>query len=185
MAIGLLSTEQLMDTDPGAALATWTAYMHRLAGRIRRQQKLRLRKWEQHQAEARRIGQPLPLTPDYSRGLGARLDAMERARKRERLLEMALGVFDAAGVVRLRLHREADVASVGDLLVYSLEELEAVAERKGGIRRLLDEIYYEASSITTIAYGRGPASVATAPFPPYDCVAREVPNSSGFAAGER
>ena len=28
---------------------------------------------------------------------------------------------DAAGVVRLRLHREADVASVSDLLVYSLE----------------------------------------------------------------
>ena len=28
---------------------------------------------------------------------------------------------------------------MSDLLVYSLEELEAVAERKGGIRRLLDE----------------------------------------------
>ncbi len=33
MAVGLLSTEQLMDTDPGAALATWAAYMHRIAGR--------------------------------------------------------------------------------------------------------------------------------------------------------
>ncbi len=52
---------------------------------------------------------------------------------------MALGVFDAAGVVRLRLHREADVSSVGDLLVYSLDEWETVAERKGGIRRLLDD----------------------------------------------
>ncbi len=52
---------------------------------------------------------------------------------------MALGVFDAAGVVRLRLHREADLSSVGDLLVYSLDERETVAERKGGIRRLLDE----------------------------------------------
>jgi hypothetical protein len=52
---------------------------------------------------------------------------------------MALGVFDAAGVVRLRPHREADVATVSDLLVYSLEELEAVAEATGGIRRLLDE----------------------------------------------
>ena len=32
MAMGLLSTEQLMDTDPGAALTTWATYMHRLAG---------------------------------------------------------------------------------------------------------------------------------------------------------
>jgi hypothetical protein len=62
---------------------------------------------------------------------------------------MALGVFDAAGAVRLRLHREADVALMSDLLVYSLNELEAVAERKGGIRRLLDEKWskvYKATS---------------------------------------
>lgn len=62
---------------------------------------------------------------------------------------MALGVFDAAGVVRLRLRREVDVYSVGDLLVYSLDELEAVAERKGGVRRLLDEKWakvYKAST---------------------------------------
>lgn len=78
-------------------------------------------------------------TSDLSRGMGAWLDALERTRKREQLLKMALGVFDAAGVVRLQLHREADVSSVGDLLVYSLEELESVAERKGSIRRLLDE----------------------------------------------
>jgi len=70
--------------------------------------------------------------------MGARLDALARTTKRAQLLEMALGVFDAAGVVRLQLHREADVSRVSDLLVYSLEELEAVAERKGGIRRLLD-----------------------------------------------
>jgi hypothetical protein len=149
MAVGLLTTEQLMDTDPGAALATWVAYLHRLAGRIRRHQKLRFRKWQLHQAEARRTGKPLPLTPDRSRGMGARLDALERTKKREQLLEMALGVFDAAGVVRLRLHREADLASVSDLVVYSLDELEAMAERKGGIRRLLDEKWaraYKAAS---------------------------------------
>jgi hypothetical protein len=41
------------------------------------------------------------------------------------------------------------VASVSDLLVYSLEELEAVAETKGGIRQLLEERWakvYKASS---------------------------------------
>jgi hypothetical protein len=52
-------------------------------------------------------------------------------------------------VVRLRLHREADVSSVGDLLVYSLDELEAAAERNGGVRRLLEEKWaraYKAAS---------------------------------------
>jgi hypothetical protein len=139
MAVGLLTTEQAMDTDPGAALATWIAYLHRLAGRIRRKQKLRARQWAQVHAERRRAGKPLLLAPDLARGMGARLDTLARTRKREQLLEMALGVFDAAGVVRLRLHREADVANVSDLLVYSLEELETIAEQKGGIRLLLDE----------------------------------------------
>jgi hypothetical protein len=139
MAAGLLTTEQAMDTDPGAALVTWVAYLHRLAGRIRRQQKRRVRQWAQLHTERQRAGRPLLLAPDLSRGMGARLDALARTRKREQLLEMALGVFDAAGVVRLRLHREADVSTVSDLLVYSLEGLEAVAEAKGGIRRLLNE----------------------------------------------
>jgi hypothetical protein len=149
MAVGLLTTEQAMDTDPGAALATWVAYLHRLAGHIRRKQKLRARQWAQVHAERRRAGKPLPLAPDLVRGMGARLDTLARTRKREQLLEMALGVFDAAGVVRLRLHREADVANVSDLLVYSLEELETIAEQKGGIRLLLDEKWakvYKANS---------------------------------------
>jgi hypothetical protein len=53
-----------------------------------------------HQAEARRTGKSLPLTPDLARGMGARLDTLERTRKREQLLEMALGVFDAEGAIR-------------------------------------------------------------------------------------
>jgi hypothetical protein len=79
-----------------------------------------------------------------------RKDPVECIRKRAQSLEMALGVFDVAGVVRLQLHREADVSTVSDLLVYSLEELEAVAEKKGGIRRLLDEKWakvYKASAL--------------------------------------
>ncbi len=94
--------------------------------------------------------------------MGARLDALERARRREQLLEMALGVFDAAGVVRLQLHREADVSSVSDLLVYSLDELEAVAERKGGIRRILDEKWAKAykANISRGVFGRSNLSNA-------------------------
>jgi hypothetical protein len=66
---------------------------------------------------------------------------------------MALGVFDAAGVVRRHLHRETDVSSVSDLLVYSLEDWEAIAETNGGIRRRLDEKWakvYKANSTRSI-----------------------------------
>lgn len=110
MAIGLLRTEQAVDTDPGAALATYIAYMTRIAGRIRRQQNHRVRQWELHQAEQTRTGKPPAIVPDLSRGRGARLDALTRTKKRAQLLKMALGVFDAASVVRLQFHREADVS---------------------------------------------------------------------------
>jgi hypothetical protein len=62
---------------------------------------------------------------------------------------MTLGIFDAAGVVQLQLHRGADVCSVSDLLIYCLKDLKAIAGAKGGIRRLLDEKWtkvYEASA---------------------------------------
>jgi hypothetical protein len=81
----------------------------------------------------------VPLMPDVRLGLGARLDAPTRAEKRAQLLHMALGVFTSAGVVHLRVQREADVTNLGDLLLYSLDDLEAIAAEKGGIRQLLDE----------------------------------------------
>jgi hypothetical protein len=55
------------------------------------------------------------------------------------LLDMALGVFSSAGVVHLRVQREADMSNLGDLLLYSLDDLEEIATKKGGIRQLLDE----------------------------------------------
>src|SRR5262249_12373883 len=79
MVAGLLTPEQAMDTAPGAALVTYVAYLHRLAGRIRRQQQLRIRRWEQAQTEQRRrSGKPLSIVPDLSRGMGARLDTLGR-----------------------------------------------------------------------------------------------------------
>ncbi len=75
----------------------------------------------------------------FSVGLGARLDTATRTQKRWMLLEMALGVFTSAGVVHLRVQREADVSNLGDLLLYSLDDLEDIAAKKGGIRQLLDE----------------------------------------------
>ena len=55
------------------------------------------------------------------------------------LLDMALGVFTSAGVVHLRVQREADVSNLGALLLYSLDDLEDIAAEKGGIRLLVDE----------------------------------------------
>jgi len=142
MAVGILTTLEGMDTDPGAALVSYVAYLNRIAGRIKRQQKRRAAAWRQkaHDAnEASLDGSPPPFTPDLHRGLGARLDTPVRAQKVKLLLDMALGVFTSAGVAHLRVQREADIANVGDLLLYSLDELEEVATEKGSIQSLLDE----------------------------------------------
>ncbi|HEV8191524.1 MAG TPA: hypothetical protein VGP82_08565 [Ktedonobacterales bacterium] len=81
------------------------------------------------------------MTPDVQHGLGARLDTPTRAQKRAQLLDMALGVFTSAGVVHLRVQREAEVSNLGDLLLYRLDDLEDIAAKKGGIRQLLDETW--------------------------------------------
>ena len=139
MAVGVATTLEQMDTDPGAALVSYVEYLHRIAGRIKRQQNKRAAAWRRKEQEAARLGFPPPLMPDLQRGLGARLDTPTRAEKRAQLLDMALGVFTSAGVVHLRVQREADVSNLGDLLLYSLDDLEDIAAEKGGIRQLLDE----------------------------------------------
>jgi len=138
MAAGVLTTLEAMDTDPGAALVSYVAYLTRIAGRIKRSQKRRAAAWRRQEQEAMRRG-AVPLLPDVRRGLGARLDTPTRMEKRAQLLATALGVFTSAGVVHLRVKREADVANLGDLLLYSLDDLEEIAAGKGGIRQLLDE----------------------------------------------
>lgn len=45
----------------------------------------------------------------------------------------------SAGVAHLHVQREADVSNLGDLLLCSLDELEDISAKKGGIRQLLDE----------------------------------------------
>jgi hypothetical protein len=139
MAVGVATTLEAMDTDPGAALVSYVAYLTRIAGRIRRHQKRRAAAWRRKEWEVANLGFPPPLIPDLHRGLGARLDTPTRAQKREQLLHMALGVFTSAGVAHLRVQREADVNNVGDLLLYSLDELEEIAAERGGIRQLLGE----------------------------------------------
>lgn len=55
------------------------------------------------------------------------------------MLDIALGVFSSAGVFHLRVQREADASDLGDLLLYSLDDIEVIAAQKGGVRQLLDE----------------------------------------------
>ncbi|HEV8194682.1 MAG TPA: hypothetical protein VGP82_24785 [Ktedonobacterales bacterium] len=117
MAVGLTTTLEQMDTDPGAALVSYVGYLHRIAGRIKRQQNKRTAAWQRKEQETSRLGHPSSLVPDLERGLGARLDTPTRAEKRWLLLDMALGVFSSAGVVHLRMQREADVSNLGDLLL--------------------------------------------------------------------
>jgi hypothetical protein len=38
MAVGVATTLEAMDTDPGAALVSYVKYLYRIAGRIKRQQ---------------------------------------------------------------------------------------------------------------------------------------------------
>jgi hypothetical protein len=139
MAVGITTTWEQMDTDPGAAVLAYLKYLHRIAGRIKRAQNKRTAAWRSQDQQAQRQGLPSLLIPDLDRGLGARLDTPTRAQKRHQLLDMALGVFTSAGVVHLRVQREADVSNLGDLLLYSLDDLEDIAAAKGGIRQLLDE----------------------------------------------
>ena len=68
----------------------------------------------------------LPLAPDVRSNLGARLDMPTRATKRKLLLDIALDVFTSAGIAHLQVQREADVSNLGDLLLYSLDELEEI-----------------------------------------------------------
>src|SRR5258707_14772787 len=83
-------------------------------------------------SERQRVGRSLPLMPDLWRGMGAWLVALARARKREQLLEMALGVFDAAGGGGPRVHPEAGVPSGSGPLGLPLGGVGKGGRKEGG-----------------------------------------------------
>src|SRR5260370_42537785 len=100
--------------------------MRGLAGAIRRRQEAHLAEWRRRGLRAR--------AEDVRRhGMGATLD---RVRKVEDLLNMALGVFTSAGVVHSSL---SGMTSVADLLGLLLEDFEVLAKEKGGMAQLLFE----------------------------------------------
>jgi len=181
MAVGVLTALEAEDTDPGAALVAYTAFLARLATAVRQRQEQRMAAWDARRAEGlgqgyerddehpnerprkRRLGmRPNAFKPNLRRGQGARMDSLKRAQKREDLLHMALGVFTSAGIVDLRLPEQGALTSVGDLLLYSLDELEAIADEKGGILPLLDAKWqqlYKAASPRGL-FTRGEVHVA-------------------------
>jgi hypothetical protein len=55
MAVGLTTTLEQMDTDHGAALVSYMQYLHRVAGRIKRQQKKRATAWRRKGARSGRL----------------------------------------------------------------------------------------------------------------------------------
>jgi hypothetical protein len=59
----------------------------------------------------------------------------------EQTATLGPGALTTAGVIHLRVQREADVSNLGDLLLYSLDDLEEIVAEKGGIRQLLDETW--------------------------------------------
>ncbi len=114
MAVGVLAAVDLADTDPGAVAGS----------AIRRRQEARVSAWRRRGLGAR--------AEDVRRhGMGATLDRLKRV---EELLGMALGVFSSTGVVHATL---PEVGSVADLLGLLLEDFEALAREKGGMAQLL------------------------------------------------
>jgi hypothetical protein len=70
MAVGVTTTLEAMDTDPGAALVSYVAYLTRIAGRIKRQQYKRAAAWRRREGEAAGRGFPPPLTLMYGAAWG-------------------------------------------------------------------------------------------------------------------
>jgi hypothetical protein len=67
---------------------------------------------------------------------------------------MVLGIFTSAGVAHLGVQGEVDIANLGDgdLLRYSLDDLEEIATEKGGIRQLLDEKWVKVYKANTLRW---------------------------------
>lgn len=65
--------------------------------------------------------------------MGARLARVEQVRHR---MQMLLGIFSARGVLPLHLKPAHNVA---DLLLQHLDDLEAEAEEKGGLTKVLTD----------------------------------------------
>ena len=121
MALGIVSTAELMlDTDPELLYPGFLAYMQRIAVLAAEKQRERL---------ARLEAMGIAPTPSHLRTL--RYNEYV-----QHLTQMGLGVFASAGVIGEEL---PPFEQVGDVLEYLCDDLEEVAQKKGGMPQLMHD----------------------------------------------
>jgi hypothetical protein len=116
MAVGVMASAQLMlDSDPASVVPGF------LEGVIRQAQ------------AARRVQEGKRLLRQMTDEEERRLKYHENV---DHLAKMALGVFTSIGVTKGKL---PPFSHVGDLLEYLCDDLEAIAQEKGGIGQMLHD----------------------------------------------
>ena len=125
MLLGVVDSLEVEDAAPASAsLAALQRWIEKIAAK------------EEARANARR-GRYLKrygtVPPWVEQGMGARLARVEQVRHR---VQMLLGIFSARGVLPLHLKPAHNVA---DLLLQHLDDLEAEAEEKGGLAKVLTD----------------------------------------------
>jgi hypothetical protein len=125
MLLGVVDSLEVEDASPASAsLAALQRWIERAATQ------------EEARANARReryLKRYGTVPPWVEQGMGARLARVEQVRHR---VQMLLGIFSARGVLPLHLKPAHNVA---DLLLQHLDDLEAEAEDKGGLVKVLPD----------------------------------------------
>jgi hypothetical protein len=123
LALGVVKSLEVEDASPtSAALLTLQQWVERV---VTREVARMTAKCQRYQAAQGRIPRWV------ERGMGERFERLEQVEHR---VQMLLGIFAAKGVLPLEFK---PAYSVSDLLTQHLDDLEAEAERKGGVTRLL------------------------------------------------
>jgi len=124
LALGVVKSLEVEDASPVSAAAL---LLQRWLERMAEQEVERLTR------RCERYEQTLGYVPRWvRRGMGERFARVQQVEHR---VQMVLGILSAKGVLPLEFK---PAYSVGDLLTQHLEELEAEAERKGGVQEVLD-----------------------------------------------
>ncbi len=134
MAVGLLTALETVDIDAGAAQARYVEHMGRIAHLARLAQDKRFDDCDDDERKALRI----------LKGMGIR---DERVGETSQLLDMAMGVFTSAGVLTLR--DEDQMGEIADLLNGMADELDRVADEKGGIPEMLRDKWQRRFKVAT------------------------------------
>jgi hypothetical protein len=134
LAVGIVTTLNVMDTDPAWAGVAWLKEVHRIAQLAGQKLEKRFDACDPRDMRAYKI----------LKGMGVR---PERYGEVEQLLKEALGVFTSAGVLALEL--PSGLNNVADLLLEVIDDLERIAREKGGIALLIEEKWRTRYKIAT------------------------------------